>query len=215
MTPRQQLKHSIFLRTALLMAEAGTCQRLKVGCVLLHQDGTTAGTGWNGALPGRPHCDPKDCGSGRRCYRTVHAERNALNCSQGFIGTAYVTHEPCISCLKDLLARGCQAIYFLEAYQAKDEAENVEKQHQIAESKIVWKQLLVDGSQPLWDIPEKWIKEAQEMQNAYDVAPYDLDGNLLSPLASTAPKSPPQKEMVKPYCKKFCWPVCGCPNPSP
>lgn len=148
---RQQLKNSIFIRTALLMAEAGTCLLLKVGCVLLHPDGTTAGTGWNGSLPGMAHCNPYHCNSGERCYRTVHAERNALNCSQGLIGAAYVTHEPCIRCLKDLLARGCKAVYFLNPYQAKDEGENREKKRQVGEAGIEWCKVNDGGEiKPVW-----------------------------------------------------------------
>ena len=29
------------------------------------------------------------------------------------VATAYVTHEPCLRCTQDLIARGCKVIYFM------------------------------------------------------------------------------------------------------
>lgn len=142
---RKQLKHSIFLACSREFARASTCLRAQVGCVLLRADGSVAGTGYNGSLPGRPHCTPETCNASQRCWNTRHAERSALDYSSGVIATAYVTHEPCIRCTMDLVARGCQAVYFLEPYRAKDEAENVAKRNHIKEAEMVWCQMDPDG----------------------------------------------------------------------
>lgn len=142
---RLVLKHSVFLEMARATARLGTCCRLSVGCVLLRADGSVAGTGYNGSLPGHKHCCPETCNASARCFRTRHAERSALDYSQGAVATAYVTHEPCISCTKDLIARGCRAVYFLEPYAAKDEAENAAKREQIAEAKLSWQLMASNG----------------------------------------------------------------------
>lgn len=118
---RAQLKRRVWLRIAFLQAELATCNRLKVGCVLLDTRGHVLGTGYNGSLPGRPHCAPDSCNAAARCLRTQHAERNALDHSTGDVVTAYVTDEPCLSCTKDLLARGCRAIYYHRPYDMRDE----------------------------------------------------------------------------------------------
>lgn len=105
-----------------MQAELATCLRLQVGCVLLNARGHVLGTGYNGSLPGRPHCTPATCNSSARCLRTQHAERNALDhSSAGDVQAAYVTDEPCLSCTKDLLARGCLAIYYHRPYAMGDE----------------------------------------------------------------------------------------------
>lgn len=142
---RQQLKHSVWLAVAREQARLATCCRLAVGCVLLRADGSVAGTGYNGSLPGKPHCTPETCNPSQRCYRTRHAERSALDYSTGDIATAYVTHEPCIRCTQDLIARGCRAVYFLEPYAAKDEAENEAKRRHIEEAGLKWRHALSDG----------------------------------------------------------------------
>ena len=61
---RGQLKDDVFLRMALELSRLGTCCRLKVGCILLRPDGGIASGGYNGALPGMPHCTPETCGPG-------------------------------------------------------------------------------------------------------------------------------------------------------
>lgn len=91
---------------------------------LCWQDGSSvAGVGYNGALPGQPHCAPETCNPSARCFNTRHAERSALDYSTGDIAAAYVTHEPCLRCTQDLIARGCRAIYYLRSYDIADAAE--------------------------------------------------------------------------------------------
>ena len=114
---RDHLKDEVWLRVARKMSRLGTCRRLQVGCVLLREDGSVAGVGYNGALPGAPHCEPGSCNASARCLRTRHAERSALDYSLGAVSTAYVTDEPCLRCAMDLIARGVRRVVFGRRYQ--------------------------------------------------------------------------------------------------
>lgn len=140
MTPRQQLKDQVWLSIAHRIADLSTCLRLKVGCVLLRQDGSVAGTGYNGSLPGAPHCAPETCNLTIRCLWTRHAERSALDYSTGIITTAYLTDEPCLRCTLDLIARGCRRVVYSRNY-SPTAPELVERCRVIETYGIVWEQL--------------------------------------------------------------------------
>lgn len=61
-----------------LLGRRGTCPRARVGCVI-SKDGRILSTGYNGSLPGEPHCDEVGCQmENNHCVRTVHAEANAI-----------------------------------------------------------------------------------------------------------------------------------------
>lgn len=141
--PRAALKHSTFMTVAVAISKLSTCRRLQVGCVLLGDDGRVLGTGYNGALPGKQHCDAETCGPGKRCLRTRHAERSALDYSQGVVAKCYVTHEPCVRCTQDLIARGCREVYYLESYVGADE-EKIWRQRHVDEAGVRWVQMRRD-----------------------------------------------------------------------
>lgn len=143
---RAQLKRAVWIAVASQMAKLSTCLRAQVGCVLLRADGSVAGTGYNGSLPGRKHCESETCNPSARCLRTRHAERSALDYSSGPIHAAYVTHEPCLSCVKDLLARGCEFFYFAERYPTKDPIEAASKRVHLIEAMASWILLAPDGA---------------------------------------------------------------------
>jgi dCMP deaminase len=79
-------------------------------------------TGYNGSLPGAPHCD--DVGHlliDGHCKRTTHAEMNAIAqaAANGIkIGGAhiYITHSPCVECFRMILASGIRRITFETPY---------------------------------------------------------------------------------------------------
>jgi len=106
---------------AKLASRRATCDRAHVGCVIV-LDNRVVSTGYNGSLPGTPHCD--DAGHlmhEGHCIRTVHAEGNALAdaASRGAAvkgATAYCTHAPCPYCLKLLLAAGIVRVVYAAAY---------------------------------------------------------------------------------------------------
>ena len=56
---RRHLKHEVYMRMAQQLARLSTCRRLSVGAVLLRRDGSVAGVGYNGALPGQPQPSQK------------------------------------------------------------------------------------------------------------------------------------------------------------
>jgi dCMP deaminase len=144
MTPaltRSHLKDDVFLRMALELSRLGTCCRLKVGCVLLRADGGIASGGYNGALPGMPHCTPETCGPGMRCLHTSHAEENALGFCDGLVHTAYVTDEPCLVCTRALVRRGVRRVVFHRPYVSIGDQERAERAGILAYFKVAWEQV--------------------------------------------------------------------------
>ncbi|MFO7631520.1 MAG: dCMP deaminase family protein, partial [Caldilinea sp.] len=79
-------------------------------------------TGYNGAPAGLPHCD--DVGHllvDGHCVRTLHAEQNALiQAALHGVGTegatAYVTHQPCLTCAKMLINAGVRRVVYAGNY---------------------------------------------------------------------------------------------------
>lgn len=106
---------------ALHVKTRSTCSRLRVGAVVV-RDRIIIGTGYNGSLPGEPHCDDVGCKLEKgRCVRTSHAERNALaQCNKMGISTMdaciYVTHFPCLDCMKQIIQSGIKRIVYLDDY---------------------------------------------------------------------------------------------------
>jgi dCMP deaminase len=143
-TPRGNLKDEVFLRMAMELSRLGTCCRLKVGCILLRPDGGIASGGYNGALPGMPHCTPETCGPGQRCLHTSHAEENALGFCDGLVATAYVTDEPCLTCTRAMVRRGIRRVVFLRPYTSIGEQERQEREAILGHFAIQWVHLALD-----------------------------------------------------------------------
>ena len=102
---------------AYLTALRSSCVRLHVGCVLV-KDNRIISTGYNGHLPNTPHTSIVRDGHEQM---TVHAESNAITdaAKRGVSvenSTAYVTHMPCLNCLKILVASGINEIVYAEDY---------------------------------------------------------------------------------------------------
>ena len=127
MTTRKELKCNVFINMALEIAKLGTCCRAKVGCILLREDGSVAGAGYNGAPPGMAHCTDETCNSENRCIHTSHAEENALFFSHGDVKHAFITHEPCLACTRMLVRRGIKYIYYRKPYTSMPEREKMER----------------------------------------------------------------------------------------
>ncbi len=110
-----------FLKLAMLASERATCPRMHCGCVLVN-DRHVVSTGYNGSLPGSPHCYTDGCMVvDGHCVRTNHAEINAI-CQAARHGlqlagaTAYVTNMPCTSCAKALIAAGIRRVVVFSDY---------------------------------------------------------------------------------------------------
>jgi dCMP deaminase len=110
-----------FLAIAKIVSTRATCPRKSVGAVLV-KDRNVLATGYNGSVSGFDHCTDKGCLIvDNHCLRTVHAETNAIlqaaKHGTALAGaTCYVTHAPCINCLKNLLNAGVGAIIYGEHY---------------------------------------------------------------------------------------------------
>lgn len=104
-----------FLKLAMLASERATCPRMHCGCVLV-KDRFVLSTGYNGSLPGQPHCDDVGCLIvDNHCVRTNHAEINALiqATTHGINvkgATAYITNMSCTTCAKALIAAGIKRV---------------------------------------------------------------------------------------------------------
>jgi len=126
-----------FMTITRQVAERSTCLRAKVGAVIV-RDRNILATGYNGSPAGLPHCTEAGCliyesrtpdgEVEQNCYRTIHAEMNAITQAAkngAAIASAdiYVTHTPCIHCMKVLINTGISTVFFEKEY----------KRHTIAE----------------------------------------------------------------------------------
>tara|TARA_B100000927_G_C16307364_1_gene406007 strand:- start:232 stop:705 length:474 start_codon:yes stop_codon:yes gene_type:complete len=107
-----------FTFIALLASKRSSCKRLNVGCIIV-KNSRIVTTGYNGFLKGAPHISR--IVNGHEQF-TVHAEQNAIcdAASRGVSlenGIAYVTHYPCLNCLKLLIASGIKDIKYLNDYK--------------------------------------------------------------------------------------------------
>ena len=95
-----------------------SCSRLQVGCILV-KDNRIISQGYNGFLPGCPHESIVRDGHEQA---TVHAEQNALcDCAKRGVSCdgsiVYITHYPCVICIRLLLASGISRIYYINDYK--------------------------------------------------------------------------------------------------
>ena len=118
-----------FMDIARVVATRSTCDRAHVGAVIVKNKRILA-TGYNGSLPGEPHCD--DVGHlmvDDHCRRTIHAERNAIaQCYQMGLdpkgATIYVTHSPCPICRRLIDEAGITRIVYDKEYGGIDDGCN-------------------------------------------------------------------------------------------
>lgn len=113
------------MRIAHEVSSRATCDRKHVGCVIVI-DKRIVATGYNGSVPGAPHCDDvgHDMLNGH-CVRTVHAEINAIaQAARAGIVTnradVYVNTYPCWPCFKVLALAGVSRIFYDDEYRADE-----------------------------------------------------------------------------------------------
>lgn len=113
---------TIGLEMAKLMTERSTCERGKVGCVIL-DEGRVICTGYNGAPSGMPHCTEVGCEVVHEgCERTLHAEAGAISFAARkgvkLEGTTLIcTHAPCYDCAKLIINAGIKEVYYERFYR--------------------------------------------------------------------------------------------------
>ncbi|MBQ3422437.1 MAG: cytidine/deoxycytidylate deaminase family protein [Romboutsia sp.] len=123
---KRQSWNEYFMSIAELVATRSTCNRANVGAVIINEDNRIVSTGYNGSVSGTPHCD--EIGHTMRdghCIATIHAEVNALYyCAKQGISvdncTIYITHFPCLNCIKALIQSGIKQIYYKNDYRIDD-----------------------------------------------------------------------------------------------
>jgi dCMP deaminase len=89
--------------------------------------------GYNGFLPG---CEHKSIVVNDHEQATVHAEQNAIaDCAKRGVkcrgSTAYITHYPCLMCLKLLIASGVVRIKYIIDYKNDEVCMELAKQSNV------------------------------------------------------------------------------------
>ena len=101
-----------------LTATRSPCERLQVGCIIV-KDNRIIAQGYNGFMAG---CEHKSVIRDNHEMATIHAEQNAIaDCAKRGVSclnaTAYITHYPCIYCMKILCASGIVKIKYIDNYK--------------------------------------------------------------------------------------------------
>lgn len=115
--------NGVLMGAALLIAERGTCPRLKTGALIADSRGRIRSWGYNGTLSGMAHCDhPAD---DKPCTQAEHAERNAIfDAARNGIAVGgqrmYTTHAPCLECARAIIQAGIVHVYYNQAYRLTD-----------------------------------------------------------------------------------------------
>jgi dCMP deaminase len=110
-----------FLQLAAIAATRATCDRAHVGCVLV-KDKHVLTTGYNGAARALDDCTLVGCLMiDGHCRRTLHAEQNAiiqaaLHGVSTAGATAYLTHQPCLTCTLMLINAGIVHVVYSGEY---------------------------------------------------------------------------------------------------
>lgn len=120
-----------FMQICRVVAQRSTCNRAAVGAVIV-RDRTILATGYNGSPAGMPHCTDAGCliytsrtpdgEEEENCFRTIHAEINAIAqaARHGVMiagSDIYITHSPCIHCLKTLINTGIRRVCYEKPYK--------------------------------------------------------------------------------------------------
>lgn len=113
-----------FMKIADLVSTRASCDRKHVGAVIV-RDRRILTTGYNGSIPGLPHCD--DVGhmmEDGHCLRTVHSEINAI-AQAAKLGLSvdgaimYCNTLPCWNCFKTIVSAGIAQIVWQSDYPAE------------------------------------------------------------------------------------------------
>jgi dCMP deaminase len=93
------------LELAGLVASWSKDPSTKVGCAIFSPEKTVLGVGFNGFPKNTDDSQILNMDRSRKLFRTIHAELNAINFSNGdLIGsTFYVTHCPCSGCAANII----------------------------------------------------------------------------------------------------------------
>jgi dCMP deaminase len=107
-----------FTQICKVTATRSPCERLQVGCVIV-KDNRIISQGYNGFLSGCPH---ESIVRDNHEQATIHAEQNALmDCAKRGVSCEgadiYITHFPCLICMRLICAGGIKKIYYIDDYK--------------------------------------------------------------------------------------------------
>ncbi|MEJ5329821.1 MAG: dCMP deaminase family protein [Desulfobaccales bacterium] len=143
-----------FMLIAKLVSTRSTCNSRPTGAVLV-KDRQILATGYNGSMPGAPHCSDQLMPDGSPyCHRRAlkiadvdkynfcrasHAEANAIAqaARHGIAvagATLYVTLEPCFICIKLLATAQIKRVFFELPYDSRDETRDRHWRAAVAEA---------------------------------------------------------------------------------
>lgn len=112
----------LYAQGCLLTSFYSRCMKMQVGALVIDPQGKIISAGFNaptGVLTRISSCEDEGCLiENGKCIRTIHAEDmaifNAMKLNKSMMGsTVYLTHEPCLSCLKNLISAGVVKIFVL------------------------------------------------------------------------------------------------------
>ncbi len=125
LAPTRLDRDQYFMTIARLVSLRSTCARRTTGCVLINKRNAIVSTGYNGGVPGDPHCIDVSCPGAEddhtdltRC-QSIHAEINAvLQCRDlDHVHAAYCTESPCMNCARFLLRLpNLDRVYYWDEY---------------------------------------------------------------------------------------------------
>lgn len=153
-----------FMLIAKLVSTRSTCNSRPTGAVLV-KDRQILATGYNGSMPGAPHCTDQVMPDGSPyCHRRAlkvadvdkynwcrasHAEANAIAqaAKHGIAirgASLYVTLEPCFVCIKLLATAQIEKVFYEISYESRDAARDAYWKERVADAGIiVYQQLIV------------------------------------------------------------------------
>lgn len=107
-----------FKEIVCVTAKRSSCERLAVGCLLV-KDNRIISQAYNGFMPDCPH---QSIVRDDHEQATIHAEQNAItDCAKRGVScngtTAYITHFPCVHCIKLLIASGVSCVKYIDNYK--------------------------------------------------------------------------------------------------
>ncbi|MFZ0051543.1 MAG: dCMP deaminase family protein [Desulfobaccales bacterium] len=163
-----------FMLIAKLVSTRSTCNSRPTGAVLV-KDKQLLATGYNGSMPGAPHCSDEVMPDGSPyCHRRVlkiadmdkynycrasHAEANAIAQAARY-GVAikgaslYVTLQPCFVCVKLLATAQIEQVYYELAYDSQDPARDAFWEAAVQEAGFqVFRQLTVSPEALAYILP--------------------------------------------------------------
>jgi dCMP deaminase len=153
-----------FMLIAKIVSTRSTCNSRPTGAVIVKENHILS-TGYNGAMPGAPHCSDQPDWEGRPfCFRRAHgvpdidkynfckashAEANAIAQAAKYGiaidgATLYTTLAPCYVCLKLVATSRIRGVYYEHAYESSTPQRDAFWQQAVREAGLeIYEQLII------------------------------------------------------------------------